>query len=141
MLDPTVKRGIIAGVIAWFITLIFLQPLVNLSWAGTQAIASSFSRSFLDAVYQRAAQGDTHQIDLQFLGLFTALWWGFTTGLIVSSVTQKLGRKSAGGDVITWVQKNFWFVIAVLMLGAVDGGVSSARHYAEVQFNASFHQR
>src|SRR5712691_5732960 len=123
MVDPAIKRGIIAGVITSLITLIFLQPLLNLLWAATSAVASSFSKSLVDSVYQRAAEGQTHWIDLQFLTWFIAAWWGFTAGIIVASVTDKSGRRASSGDITIWMRRNSGLVIAVLILGAVDGGV------------------
>ena len=139
--DPVIKRGIIAGVITSLITLIFLQPLLNLLWAATSAVASRFSKSLVDSVYQRTAEGQTHWIDLQFLTWFIAAWWGFTAGIIAASVTDKSGRRASSGDFTVWMRRNSGLVIAVLILGAFDGGVSLAKNYFQVQANASFQQR
>jgi hypothetical protein len=139
MLDPAIKRGIIASVISWLIILVFLQPLTNLLWTITRAVAAEFSKSILDSVYQRAAQGETTRIDLQFLLMFMSIWWGLTVGIIVGGVSSRL--LPSDRDAAAWVRKNSWLLIALLIVGAVDGGVYAAKNYAVVQFNVSFRQR
>jgi hypothetical protein len=141
MLDPAIKRGIIAGVISWLIILVFLQPLANFLWTITRTVAAEFSKGILDSVYLRAAQGETTRIDLQFLLMFMATWWGFTVGIIVGGLSSRLKPTPSDRDAVAWIRKNSWLLITILIVGAVDGGVYAAKNYAVVQFNVSFRQR
>ena len=79
--DPQIRRGVIAGIIASVIVLIFVKPLIRLFWAALLNVGLNFIQTYVDSIYRHAALGQRNDVDLIILFVIFAILLGLFTAV------------------------------------------------------------
>ncbi len=68
--DKDLRKGIIASVLASFIFLIFIQPILSFAWKNIVTLSIHTYTGYIDSIYENAALGKRNWIDFLILGYF-----------------------------------------------------------------------
>ena len=86
ILDNSIKKGVIASVIASFLFIVFIEPILKLIFELLIKISDKFISGLADTFYQSASLG--HRNDLDFVQmLFVIIFaFGFMSNIILQSI-------------------------------------------------------
>lgn len=140
-LDSTLKKSMLASIIASVIVILFIKPILNAAWNLVSSLSDSFLKTFSDSVYSNAALGQRDWVIVLLLMMFLAVLIGIGTGFIV-------GVTMAKSDKFKKVVKKkkfpiiFWVFFALLYIYIFFSCATLAvTAFADLQLNTSFEQR
>ncbi len=164
--DKDIKKGIISGVIASIIFLIFIQPILTFIWNAIIKFSFSTYTGYIDIVYENAALGKRNWIDFlvltffiyfQFILLFTFLlkFRSKLSGLVRQKKMETMSedekenftakRNASLFKTFSLIKNNsrkliiFSYILQIAFILVVVGIIFTA--YVDLQLNSSFSQR
>ncbi len=137
--DSVIRKGIIASVIAAFVVIIFIQPLLRFIWAVILALGSRFLQGYIDSTYKSAALGGRNDVDVILIGWLFAIVSGMMIGMTLAIIKKKLSRERPSRKSGKRLE---WLILGIcLVLFHVSGISVTVRAFADLQLNTSFQQR
>lgn len=114
-MNKALKIGIVAGLISWLITTVFLQPISNFVWKSVVGVTRAINQGYVDAIYSNAALSDPDLIGhVTFLLVFIA----FLIGLAVLLSSRKIaGRSRVERQPLDKVFNGVMIFLAAMCLG------------------------
>ena len=139
-IDPTLRKSIIASIIASVLVIIFVKPIMNLIWGFMSWIGVNVYEGYIDTIYSNAALGQRDWVSVTIFSFIVALLLGVITGAVTMVVLRerilKIKKKQHKNAIISkslHIIFGLAFLIALLLL------LTSV--YTDLQLNTSFQQR
>jgi hypothetical protein len=165
--DKSIRKGILASIIASIVFVVILEPLMKLFWKFLNTTSTKVYSSYLDSLYKNAAQGHRNYIDFIILTCIIAALIGIlflsSNRLIrlikrikeddeilnIRDDNERLKliniKKEKVRNSIEAVKKKYVFIrissISIITIGTLVFSISLFRMYADIQLNTSFNQR
>ncbi len=165
--DESIRKGVIASVIASLVVIIFITPFLNLIWGALTNGGLWIQKVYVNSIFESAALGDRNWLDVVFyLYFFSALVGVMVISTLkISRERSKLSRKIDGLDdkdnldvkqktekeikeeiakVKEMFRKGKWKVFklyGLILLVLVSSASSYFRAFADLQLNTTFKQR
>jgi len=140
-LDSTLKKSLLASIIASAIVIIFIKPILNAAWNLVLSLSDSYLKTFSDSIYRTAALGQRDWVIVFLLIMFLGALTGIMTGVILGVTTfksekiKRILRKKKSSII-------FWILLGLFYLYIWFAGVTVAvKAFADLQLNTSFQQR
>lgn len=133
------KKGLVSGVIASLLVLIFIQPILQFIWVLFLNASNLFYRGFMDSIYENAARGHKNNIDFRFFYIFVLLiveTYIFLLWRIIKKSKEKATEIKENKKKISIITD---VVIPLCFLGIFF--LSLFSDYADLELNTSFSQR
>jgi len=161
--DKSIRKGIIASIIASVIFMIILEPLMKLFWTFLNTTTNHLYTSYLNSIFTNAAIGHRNHIDFMTYYFETVLIFGvlFITLIKAKSIIEKpidkkhisnLKSKEEFEQEISSIKLRLLKIIKTLRVlfysGLLLGFIfllimisSLFKEYANLQLNSTFYQR
>lgn len=168
--DKSIRKGVLASVIASVIVIIFINPLLDLIWKMISDGGNWIYKSYVDSIYQNASLGNRNWLDVIFylhlLSIFVGGLTIATFGIIrkrkelskkMKEVEDKINGKNDKDEEITKEQlierfqklktsfsktKNGFITLYIGLASLLIISVLSYfRVYSDLQLNSTFNQR
>ena len=100
--DSTIRKSIIASIIASLLVIIFIKPLLDSLWSFVSWFSTYCYAGFNNSVYRNAALGQRDWVSVLHIGLFISVLCGTLSGFTIvifilkqpeSKVVEKIKKK------------------------------------------------
>ena len=136
------RVGVLSGVIASVLVLIFVEPRLELTWRVSSVALSGIATDTIDGVYRSAALGHRNHAVVRVVVFLAGLSVGALTSLTVTGML--VWRRGVGAVAeLAETRRRPMLVMSVLSVLLVVGGVQmfAATLYADLQYVTSFEQQ
>jgi len=138
--DTNFNKNVIASVVASVIVIIFINPLINLTWKSVSWFSTYCYKGLNDAIYSNAALGQRDWVAVLVFNSNMCILLGIFTGFTLMFLFRRDKiRKIADNSAF-----QLWFKIGyalLYVLTVVSTLVMLSFVRADLQLNASFQQR
>lgn len=135
---PLSKPSVVSGVVAGIIVLIFIEPVLNLTWPLILWLGELLYEGIIDAIYRSAALGQRNHLSLFILTIIFSIFAGILMGGLTRMYRERQNLREPSIKSKTMLRVAFiinallFFIVSILVLGI---------HFAELQYMTSFQQR
>lgn len=140
--DPAVRAGVIAGIIAATLVIVFIQPLLDILWSILVWFGKTVYEGYLNSIYRRASLGHTNYVSVIIFTFMISVLLGsgsfiitLTVPYVRTTIVPKIASRSSLRHKLYIASVIYFILFAILIM------LVSFRLITDVQLNASFQQR